>query len=65
MKLHVYNLGWLHHMAEQHDLCAHGAGVYVRSLPKEPGNAYEAKAFAAFQAEWSRRRGRQFLRGSR
>lgn len=25
MKLRVYNLYWLPHMAEQHDLCAHGS----------------------------------------
>jgi hypothetical protein len=39
-------------------------GLYSRSLPKEPENAYEAKAFAAFQVEWSRHRGRQFLHRS-
>lgn len=35
--------------------------LYKRSLPKEPDNSYEAAAYAAFQAEWSRRRGKRFL----
>ena len=38
-------------------------GLYKQSLPKEPEHPYDAKAFAAFQAEWSRRRGRRFRDG--
>ncbi|MBV9787262.1 MAG: hypothetical protein JOZ51_03750 [Chloroflexi bacterium] len=35
--------------------------LYKHSLPKEPENSCEAAAYAAFQAEWSRRRGKRFL----